>query len=84
MPFGWYDELGPVVYVENKYETIYAQLNSRGMAAVNRANNGDIFEGRIFPFWAHGWGWLWVVGLGIAIWLWLRVQAGRRAEEGLI
>jgi hypothetical protein len=34
MPFGWYDELGPVVYVENKYETIYAQLNSRGMAAV--------------------------------------------------
>lgn len=84
MPFGWFTDTGDVIYVRNDVETIYGQLNERGMAAVTRANNGDVFQKGIFPFWAHAWGWLWVAGLAVAIWLWLRAQAIRREELGLI
>lgn len=84
MPFGWFTDLGDVIYVRNRYETVYAQLNVRGLAAVNKANDRDVFAGNVFPFWVHAWGWLWVAGLGVAIWLWFRAQARRRAELGLI
>lgn len=84
MPFGWSSDLGDVVYVRNARETVYAQLNARGVAAVTRANGGDIFAGRWFPFWAHAWGWLWVAGVGLAVWLWFRAAAKRREELGLI
>jgi hypothetical protein len=84
MPFGWFDDLGDVIYVRNGREVVYAQLNARGLAAVNKANDGDVFAGRLFPFWAHAWGWLWVAGIGLAIWLWHRAQVRRREELGLI
>jgi len=84
MPFGWFADLGDVIYVRNDVETVYGQLNARGLDAVTRANGGDVFQRGFFPFWAHSWGWLWVAGLALTIWLWLRAQAKRREEEGLI
>jgi hypothetical protein len=84
MPFGWFNDLGDVVYVRNDREFVYAQLNRLGTAAVTKANGRDIFRGNFFPFWTHAWGWLWVAGVGLAVWLWFRAAAKRREELGLI
>ncbi|MBO9714670.1 hypothetical protein [Sphingomonas sp.] len=84
MPFGWYREYGDVVYVRNDWGTIYGPLEPPAMAAVNKANGGDVTQGNLFPFWNHCWGWLWVAGLGLALWLWHRAQVKRREELGLI
>lgn len=84
MPFGWTADLGDVVYMQNSREYVYAPLNPEGVARVNAANGRNVFEGNIFPFWAHSWGWLWIAGLGLAFWLWHRAQVQRREELGLI
>lgn len=84
MPFGWSTDLGDVIYVKDARETVYANLNARGLAAVNKANGRDVTEGNWFPFWAHAWGWAWVLGVGLAVWLWFRAAAKRREELGLI
>lgn len=81
MPFGWYRDMGDVVYVRNDWGAIYAPLVPATLARVNKENGGDVTQGNIFPFWLHLWGWLWIAGLGL---LWHRANVRRREALGLI
>lgn len=84
MPFGFYTELGDVIYVSNQFETVYGTPLPEVIATLDKANGREVMKGGFFPFWNFLWGWLWVAGLAAGIWIYMKILADKRTEMGLI
>ena len=84
MPFGYFTDMGPVVYTESRWELVAAPLVDQAWTQFDKEVGRDLRRGFFYPFWRHCWGWLFVAG--IALWGWLRHRwvVGMRAEQGLI
>lgn len=84
MPFGYYTDLGWVLYTESDWGFIAAPISEKGLAAFNKAAGRDVRQGFFYPFWRHTWGWLFVAGVGLWAWMRHRDLVRRREELGLI
>jgi hypothetical protein len=84
MPFGWYEELGYVVYTRNRMELVMAPLVPEADAELHKEVGRDLRQGFFFPFWAHVWGWLYVALLALWGWLHHRKIVQWREAEGIL
>jgi hypothetical protein len=84
MPFGWYTEMGYVLYTDNRWELVEGQLVPSWEAEFRKELGRDPKQGFIFPFWAHVWGWAYLAGIALWGWLFHRAIVRRREELGMI
>lgn len=84
MPFGWWNEMGYVLYAEDRYELVEVSLTDSAAAAFQAEVGRDLRQGFFFPFWAHAWGWLYVAGVALYGWLHHRSVARRREQLGIL